>query len=90
MPLADDPRSEATNSESAPITAVHRRTEERRTNHDDLPIRASVEEAHQLVKQVVCALNEPICEQHSSLALRMARAHALTLLDHLEKIIALR
>jgi hypothetical protein len=43
-----------------------------------------VEEARKLVTQVVILLNDPIHEQHPSLSFRMARAHALTLLDHLE------
>jgi hypothetical protein len=45
-----------------------------------------VKEAQDLVRQVVRILNDPICEQHASLALRMARAHALTLLDHLAEM----
>jgi hypothetical protein len=88
VPLAASPIVEATDAESVPITAVHRRNEERRTLPDDLSIRASVEEAHRLVTQVVCTLSAPTCEQHPSMALRLARAHALTLLDHLEKLIA--
>jgi hypothetical protein len=79
---------EATDAESAPVTAVHLRNEERRTHPDELSIRASVEEVHRLVTQVVCILSGPTCEQHPSMALRLARAHALTLLDHLEKLIA--
>jgi hypothetical protein len=86
--LGDGPISEATDVESVRISAVHRRNEERRTQPDDPSIRASVEEAHRLVTQVVCILSDPICEQHPSLALRLARAHALTLLDHLQKLIA--
>jgi hypothetical protein len=88
VPLDDGPILEATDAESVPITAVRRRNDERRTNPDDLSVRASVEEVHRLVTQVVGILGGPTCEQHPSLALRLARAHALTLLDHVEKLIA--
>ena len=88
VPLDDGPILEATDAESVPITAVHGRNEERRTRPDDLSIRASVEEVHRLVTQVVCTLSDPTCQQHPSSALQSARARALTLLDQLEKLIA--
>jgi hypothetical protein len=81
MALADGPALKATKAESAPITAVHR------TKSEDFSSRESVKEVHRLVSQVVSALNDPVFEQHASLSLRMARAHALTLLDHLEKMV---
>jgi len=88
VPLAAGLILEATDAESVPITAVHGRNEERRTRPDDLSIRASVEEVHRLVTQVVCTLSDPTCQQHPSSALQSARARALTLLDQLEKLIA--
>jgi hypothetical protein len=38
-----------------------------------------------MLMQVVSILNDPICEKHSSpgWSFKLARAHALTLLDHL-------
>ena len=87
VPLDAGPILEATDGESELITAVHRRNEERRTHPDELSIRESVEEVYRLVTQVIRTLSDPTCEQHPSVALRSARAHALTLLDQLEKLI---
>ena len=69
--------------ESPPITGVHR-SEKRRSAVGNLSSQELVKEAHQLVAQVVSILNDPIHEQDASLPFRLARAHALTLLDHLE------
>jgi hypothetical protein len=81
--LTDGTTLEATEVESAPITAVLRR-EKRRPAVDDLSSEVLVKEAQELVSQVVSILDDPAHEQRSSLSFRLARAHALTLLDHLE------
>ena len=87
MVLTEGPTLEATGVESAPTTAVHRRSEERRTALDFLSSRDTVQEAHKLVTQVVCILDDPICEERSNLAFRLARAQVLTLLDHLANML---
>ena len=69
--------------ESPPITVVHR-SEKRRSAVGDLSSQNLVKEAHKLLTQVVSILNDPVHEQHPTLSFRLARAHALTLLDHLE------
>ena len=68
--------------ESPPITA--HRSEKRRSAVGDLSSQDLVKEAHKLLTQVVSILNDPVHEQHPNLSFRLARAHALTLLDHLE------
>ena len=72
--------------ERAPITAVRVRSDKQWSAVDAPSPMELVKEAQDLVRQVVRILNDPICEQHSSLTLRMARAHALTLLDHLAEL----
>jgi hypothetical protein len=71
--------------ESPPITAVHQ-SEKRRSAVGDLSSQELVKEAHRLLTHVVSLLNDPTHEEHPSLSFRMARAHALTLLDHLERM----
>jgi hypothetical protein len=82
VPLAERPTLEATEVESAPSTAVLRR-EKRRSAVDDLSSEELVKEALKLVTRVVRILDDPVHEQRSSMSFRLARAHALTLLDHL-------
>ena len=59
----------------------------RSTPRDDPSVRELLQETLKLVRQVVDMLNDPICEKHSrSASFRLARAHTLTLLDHLTRI----
>jgi hypothetical protein len=50
---------------------------------------APLREAQRLLTRVLGILNDPISEKHSStaLSLRLARAHALTLSDHLIRML---
>jgi hypothetical protein len=72
-------------ADSTSIPAVLDGTAPRSTLRDDLSVRELLEEMQALVRQIVDMLNDPICEKHSrSASFRLARAHALTLLDHLK------
>lgn len=55
---------------------------------DDHRAQEAVQNAQRLLVQIVTILNGPICENHRSAhwSLRLARAHALTLLDHLARM----
>jgi hypothetical protein len=79
---------EAADVESAPLPAVQRRPEERSGTLDDLSSQEVLREAQELLMQVLSLLNDPICENHASAtwSFRLARAHALTLLDHLARM----
>jgi hypothetical protein len=81
---------ESTDVESAPTTAVHGRTKKRSAALDDLSSQEALKEAQKLLMQVLRILNDPICEKHSSRgawSCTLARAHALTLLDHLARMV---
>jgi|SRR6185503_12952127 len=71
--------------ESSPIPALEPQIDERSAALDDRSPQEVVKEARRLLMQVLCILNDPICAKRSTAAgaLRLARGHALTLLDHL-------
>jgi hypothetical protein len=77
------PISAMTDMESAPTPVVHDPTQPSAAL-DDRACREILEEAAALLKQVLTILGNPIFERHRSpSSFRLARAHALTLLDHL-------
>jgi hypothetical protein len=79
---------EATDVEGAPTSAAHQRTEKRSAAPDDLPSQEVLRRAQALLMQVLSILNDPSCECPSRAvwSFKLARAHALTLFDHLERI----
>jgi hypothetical protein len=83
---------EAMDVESAPPLAAHHWPEKRSAELEDLRSRDLLKEAHQLLLQILTILNDPTCRKHSSASwsLRLARAHALTLLDHLARMVESR
>jgi hypothetical protein len=77
----------AADAESAPTRAVLDRTEPRSTPRADPSARELLEDVQDLLRQIVNMLNDPICDEHArGASFRLARAHALTLLDHLAAI----
>ncbi len=77
---------ESTIEEGAPTLAP--KLLERPTMIEELSSEDVLREAQRLLHQVLCVLNEPVCERSSnaSWSFRMARAHTLTLLDHLARM----
>ena len=81
---------DATDVESA-SHAVRQSTEIRSVASEDHSSREVFKEAQELLVQVLSILNNPICESHPSAvwSLRLARAHTLTLLDQVAKLVDL-
>ena len=75
----------ARDGERSPISALEPQAEERSAALDDRSPQEVLKEAQRLLTQVLCILNDPICAKRSTAAgaFRLARGHALTLLDHL-------
>ena len=71
--------------ERSPVPALEPQTEERSAALDDRSPQEVLKEAQRLLMQVLCILTDPICAKRSTAAgsFRLARGHALTLLDHL-------
>ena len=84
-PHVEAPILEARNAEGSPIPAREPQTEERLAALDDRSSQEVLKEAQRLLMQVLSILNDPICTKRSTAAgsFRLARGHALTLLDHL-------
>jgi hypothetical protein len=80
---------EATGVESVPTPALHHRVEKRSASLGGRSSQEVLKEAQQLLVQVLRILSDPVCEEPSSAAwsFRLARAHALTLLDHLARML---
>jgi hypothetical protein len=87
-PRVETRNSEAANVKGGPPTAHLHRTEEPSAALEDISARAILKEAQDLLMQVLSILNDPICEKHPSAgwSFKLARAHALTLLDHLARM----
>ena len=86
MPLHfEAPILVAKDVEGSPIPALEPQTEERSAALDGRSPQEVLKEAKRLLMQVLCILNDPICAKRSTAAgsFRLARGHALTLLDHL-------
>jgi hypothetical protein len=77
--------SDAANVEGARSTAFLHRTEDRTAAFSP---QAMLKEAQELLMQVLVILNDPSWERHSSAdwSFKLARAHALTLLDHFARM----
>jgi hypothetical protein len=71
--------------ERTPIPALEPQSDERSAAPDDRAAQEVLKEAQRLLMQVLSILNDPICAKRSTAAgaFRLARGHALTLLDHL-------
>jgi len=84
-PHVEAPILEARNAEGSPIPALEPQTEERLAALDDRSSQEVLKEAQRLLMQVLSILNDPICTKRSTAAgsFRLARGHALTLLDYL-------
>jgi hypothetical protein len=82
---------DATDVESASSQAVGQSSEIRSAASDDHSSREVFKEAQELLVQVLSILNNPICESHPSAvwSLRLARAHTLTLLDQVARLVDL-
>jgi hypothetical protein len=73
--------------ESVHPPAVHNPIEQRSAVLADPSSEEVLKEAGKLLVQILSILDSPVCETSSSArSFRMARAHALTLLDHLARI----
>jgi len=75
----------ASDVEGSPIPALEPLIDERSAALDDRSPQEVLKEAQRLLMQVLCILSDPICAKRSTAAggFRLARGHALTLLDHL-------
>ena len=71
--------------EGSPIPAPEPPTEERSAALDERSPQEVLKEAQRLLMQVLCILSDPICAKGPTAvgSFRLARGHALTLLDHL-------
>jgi hypothetical protein len=74
--------------ESALRPTALQRIEKRSVASDELSPEELLREVHRLLTHVVTILNAPIFEKdaRAALSFRLARAHALTLLDHLARM----
>ena len=79
---------EAADLENAPTGVHQNRAPKRSAALHNLSSREMLKDAQKLLLQVLSILEDPICENHPSSAwsFRLARAHALTLLDHLARM----
>jgi len=78
------------NGEAAALPEGRRhRIGEGLTDLDDRASKEALKEAERVLMQVLFILNNPICENraNASWSLKLARAHALTLLDHLAAMV---
>ena len=87
-PQFEAPILDAREVERSPIPELVPQTEERSAALDDRSPREVLKEAQKLLMQVLCILNDPICAKRSTAtaSFRLARGHALTLLDHLKSM----
>ena len=87
-PHFEAPLLEVRDVERSPIPALEPQTDERSAALDDRSSQEVLKEAQRLLMQILSILNDPICTKRSTAAgsFRLARGHALTLLDHLKSM----